>query len=198
MASSTDEDLKPGGSAASSNASQLCQAGPCQEEDNRCPICLDAITNAAHVPTCFHSFCFSCIWQWASMNAVCPICRKPFDRVLCAMEADGDYQQYLLSPFTHRQRQTSRQRMQNRSRQQQNNLRPHHSNDQPVEGRTEPAGGQQVPRINAAEGPSVSSTFREPALPNVVQHPASPVEGHPRNFSMMMLRARLLHFLDLE
>uniref|UniRef100_A0A8V0Y9J0 RING-type domain-containing protein n=1 Tax=Gallus gallus TaxID=9031 RepID=A0A8V0Y9J0_CHICK len=53
------------GSEETGSASQLQQAGPCQAADNRCPICLDAICHAAHVPTCFHCFCFSCIWQWA-------------------------------------------------------------------------------------------------------------------------------------
>uniref|UniRef100_A0A669QBX8 Zinc finger C3HC4 RING-type domain-containing protein n=1 Tax=Phasianus colchicus TaxID=9054 RepID=A0A669QBX8_PHACC len=53
------------GSEEMGNASQLQQAEACQASHSRCPICLDAICDAAHVPTCFHCFCFSCIWQWA-------------------------------------------------------------------------------------------------------------------------------------
>lgn len=189
MASNTQEDQNQSGSAEMGDASNLQQAGPCQAADNRCPICLDTICQAAHVPTCFHCFCFSCIWQWAAINAVCPICRQPFDRILCAMQADGDYQQYMLSTFTHHQRHAARGRMWNRSPRQRYNLRLRHSNDQSVAGSTEPAG---------PSGISAPSTFREPAQPNAVQRPPSPVDEHPRNISMLLLRARLLRFLELE
>uniref|UniRef100_A0A8C9LA37 RING-type domain-containing protein n=1 Tax=Pavo cristatus TaxID=9049 RepID=A0A8C9LA37_PAVCR len=64
------EDLKQSDSAEMGNASQLQQAGSCQAADNRCPICLDAICHAAHVPTCFHCFCFSCICQWATLEGL--------------------------------------------------------------------------------------------------------------------------------
>ncbi|XP_031466026.1 E3 ubiquitin-protein ligase Topors-like [Phasianus colchicus] len=178
MASNAQEDLKQSGSEEMGNASQLQQAEACQASHSRCPICLDAICDAAHVPTCFHCFCFSCIWQWAAINAVCPICRQPFDRILCAMQADGDYQRHA-----------ARERMWNRSPQQHSNLRLHHSNDQSIAERTEPAGHAGI---------SAPSTFREQALPNAVERPASPVDEHPRNFSMLLLRARLLHFLELE
>lgn len=194
MASNTQEDLKQSGSEETGNASQLQQAGPCQAADNRCPICLDAICHAAHVPTCFHCFCFSCIWQWAANNAVCPVCRQPFDRILCATQADGDYQQYLLSPFTHRRRRAARERVRNRSPHQHYNLRLRHTHDRSVAGR--PCRGPARPA--GPLGTSAPSTFREPALPNAAQRPASPVDEHPGNFSMLLLRARLLRFLGLE
>ncbi|XP_021237211.1 E3 ubiquitin-protein ligase Topors-like [Numida meleagris] len=201
MASSAQEDLKQSGSVAVGNARQLQQARPRQAADNQCPICLDIVCHAAHVPTCFHCFCFSCIWQWAAMNAVCPICRQPFDRILCAMQAAGDYEQYMLSPFTQRQRHAARERVWNRSPQRHYNLRLRHSSNRPMVRRRERTAGQQVLQVNTAAAPSSTSvpgTFREPTLPNAVQRPASPVDGHPRNFSMMLLRARLLHFLDLQ
>ncbi|XP_072216146.1 uncharacterized protein [Excalfactoria chinensis] len=201
MASNNQEDLKQGGSAEMGDASQLQQAGLCQAAENRCPICLDAICYAAHVPNCFHCFCFSCIWQWAAINAVCPICRQSFDHILSATQAGGDYQQYMLSTFTHRQRHADRERWQSRSPQQRYNLRLRHGNDRSMAGRMEPAGGQFVLPVITAAGPFAifaPRAFRMPALPNVMQLPASPMDRHPRNFNMMLLRTRLQHFLDLE
>uniref|UniRef100_A0A669QZT8 RING-type E3 ubiquitin transferase n=1 Tax=Phasianus colchicus TaxID=9054 RepID=A0A669QZT8_PHACC len=49
-------------------------------EDYRCAICLDNISNMACVDPCFHRFCFGCIQRWATMRAVCPLCRQPIDR----------------------------------------------------------------------------------------------------------------------
>ena len=41
-----------------------------------CPICLDVFNEAAHLDTCGHEFCNSCLKQWLSKSQSCPICRK--------------------------------------------------------------------------------------------------------------------------
>uniref|UniRef100_A0A8V5GMJ0 RING-type E3 ubiquitin transferase n=1 Tax=Melopsittacus undulatus TaxID=13146 RepID=A0A8V5GMJ0_MELUD len=48
--------------------------------DVLCTICMSNISDAAYVDGCLHSFCFGCIQQWAVRRAVCPLCRRPFDR----------------------------------------------------------------------------------------------------------------------
>uniref|UniRef100_A0A672UFU4 RING-type E3 ubiquitin transferase n=1 Tax=Strigops habroptila TaxID=2489341 RepID=A0A672UFU4_STRHB len=55
------------------------------EPDVPCAICMNGITDAAYVDGCLHSFCFGCIRRWAARRAVCPLCRRPFDRALWGM-----------------------------------------------------------------------------------------------------------------
>lgn len=41
-----------------------------------CPICQDLPTHPYILPSCGHSFCYSCIKSWLECNPSCPICRK--------------------------------------------------------------------------------------------------------------------------
>uniref|UniRef100_A0A8C4V3Y1 RING-type E3 ubiquitin transferase n=1 Tax=Falco tinnunculus TaxID=100819 RepID=A0A8C4V3Y1_FALTI len=78
-----EEAVEDSGSAVMASGSQLQQAGRSEApEDDPCPICLGEIDKAARVALCFHRFCFGCIQRWAAMRPVCPLCRRPFDRIL--------------------------------------------------------------------------------------------------------------------
>ncbi|CAM9680188.1 unnamed protein product [Bubo scandiacus] len=44
--------------------------------EDRCPICLNTLSNAACTMTCLHRFCFNCLWQWAEIKLECPVCRR--------------------------------------------------------------------------------------------------------------------------
>lgn len=41
-----------------------------------CPICQDVPTQPYLLPTCGHTFCYSCIKHWFQCNPSCPICRS--------------------------------------------------------------------------------------------------------------------------
>uniref|UniRef100_A0A8C0FR39 RING-type E3 ubiquitin transferase n=1 Tax=Bubo bubo TaxID=30461 RepID=A0A8C0FR39_BUBBB len=43
--------------------------------EDRCPICLITLDNAALTMPCLHRFCFSCIQRWAEIKPECPLCR---------------------------------------------------------------------------------------------------------------------------
>uniref|UniRef100_A0A669QJY9 RING-type E3 ubiquitin transferase n=1 Tax=Phasianus colchicus TaxID=9054 RepID=A0A669QJY9_PHACC len=64
-------------------------------EDYRCAICLDNISNMACVDPCFHRFCSGCIQRWATMRAVCPLCRQPIDRVLHTVRSSKSPSDFL-------------------------------------------------------------------------------------------------------
>lgn len=42
-----------------------------------CSICQDITIQPFVLPSCGHSFCYSCIKHWFAQNPSCPICRKP-------------------------------------------------------------------------------------------------------------------------
>ena len=86
-----EEAVEDSGSAVMASGSQLQQAGRSEApEDDPCPICLGEIDKAARVALCFHRFCFGCIQRWAAMRPVCPLCRRPFDRILRVLPADDE------------------------------------------------------------------------------------------------------------
>uniref|UniRef100_UPI00358F8215 E3 ubiquitin-protein ligase Topors isoform X1 n=2 Tax=Myxine glutinosa TaxID=7769 RepID=UPI00358F8215 len=66
--------------------------------DSKCPICLDRIQNRALTNSCFHSFCFLCILEWAKSKAECPLCKQTFDRIIHSVESDTNYKEYILTP----------------------------------------------------------------------------------------------------
>lgn len=43
--------------------------------DTTCTICQDPVTSATRIRACGHSFHDTCIQQWFTMNARCPVCR---------------------------------------------------------------------------------------------------------------------------
>nr|XP_047912808.1 E3 ubiquitin-protein ligase Topors-like [Anser cygnoides] len=107
-------------------ASQQQQARPLEAaEDLLCPICMNDIEKAAYVAFCLHRFCLECIQQWAERKATCPICRRPFHRLLHSVRADDDYQEYVVVSSTRRRRDVARERDRSRSPHRQSS--PHNS-----------------------------------------------------------------------
>lgn len=53
------------------------------EENQRCPICLNTLSPSERaVPDgCSHFYCFKCILRWAQMVQVCPVDRRPFNAI---------------------------------------------------------------------------------------------------------------------
>ena len=43
-------------------------------EDDECPVCFEPIQQGA-MTACKHTFCRTCLKQWASRSPECPICR---------------------------------------------------------------------------------------------------------------------------
>uniref|UniRef100_A0A8D0G3S8 RING-type E3 ubiquitin transferase n=1 Tax=Strix occidentalis caurina TaxID=311401 RepID=A0A8D0G3S8_STROC len=41
--------------------------------EDRCPVCLITLDNAALTMPCLHRFCFSCIQRWAEIKPECPL-----------------------------------------------------------------------------------------------------------------------------
>lgn len=41
-----------------------------------CPICLDAVSDAATLVWCRHRFCTKCLLSWFKVNVMCPICKQ--------------------------------------------------------------------------------------------------------------------------
>uniref|UniRef100_A0A8C3J0V3 RING-type E3 ubiquitin transferase n=1 Tax=Calidris pygmaea TaxID=425635 RepID=A0A8C3J0V3_9CHAR len=62
-------------SAPAASDTQLPQATATDaEEDIKCPICWDTVSDEGSIACCTHIFCFSCIFTWSRIRAVCPIC----------------------------------------------------------------------------------------------------------------------------
>lgn len=100
--------MAPGAEEALQESGSATAAGPGRGQweaaaAGLCPICLDDVDEAAHVDTCLHTFCFGCIRQWAAVRAACPLCRQRFGRILHAVRADDDYQEYVVGPAGCRQ-----------------------------------------------------------------------------------------------
>uniref|UniRef100_A0A8C4VBF4 RING-type E3 ubiquitin transferase n=1 Tax=Falco tinnunculus TaxID=100819 RepID=A0A8C4VBF4_FALTI len=69
-------------SSPAASTSQVPQAASTDaSEDIMCTICQDTITDEASINQCSHIFCFACILEWSRRNAVCPICRCPFQYI---------------------------------------------------------------------------------------------------------------------
>jgi hypothetical protein len=46
-----------------------------EDQDRRCPICLESIVDPVTLVICHHSFCYPCISQWFRRQARCPVCK---------------------------------------------------------------------------------------------------------------------------
>ena len=48
-----------------------------------CSICLDTVTARGVIDACDHLFCYDCIIKWGTSAAnTCPVCKRPFHRVV--------------------------------------------------------------------------------------------------------------------
>ncbi|XP_073502234.1 E3 ubiquitin-protein ligase DTX3L-like [Phyllobates terribilis] len=55
-------------------------------EEDRCPVCLDQMTNKKVLPKCKHEFCADCLQKCLDMKPVCPVCCVP---VVIGNQPDG-------------------------------------------------------------------------------------------------------------
>lgn len=157
-----EEALEERGSAARASMSQLPPAGPSETAANdQCPICLGDIENAAYVAFCLHSFCFTCIRQWARGRDACPLCRQPFERVLHTVRADDDYKECTVILSSCRRRNAARIR--SRSPQRRYSLRRRPTDYDPSAGRRGPVGRDREQRDDIAPGPSNATSQQAPA-----------------------------------
>ncbi|XP_054042969.1 E3 ubiquitin-protein ligase Topors-like [Rissa tridactyla] len=174
MASGAEEGPEQSSSAVRAGPSQVQQAGQLEAAaEDLCPICMNTIRKATHVPGCFHCFCFGCIHQWARRRSTCPVCRQPFDHVLHVVRLDDGYRERAVSTSACRQRSAARNRVRSRSPQRRYNLRPRPTNSGQGAGRRQPERRNQAVRGDTAPGfPNV------PAQQAAGERPDSPPVRH--------------------
>lgn len=59
--------------------------------NNTCSICLNTINDPAVANNCLHSFCQSCIVEWARRSNQCPVCRTSFSQILINIRSDNNF-----------------------------------------------------------------------------------------------------------
>ncbi|KAJ4458220.1 putative E3 ubiquitin-protein ligase [Paratrimastix pyriformis] len=66
-----------------------------------CAICLEPVPSTrAFLDPCFHSFCFYCIVQWASLHKPeCPLCKRPFTKLIHSVVSVNEYQVTPIASF---------------------------------------------------------------------------------------------------
>ncbi|EEC12448.1 conserved hypothetical protein [Ixodes scapularis] len=72
--------------------------------DNTCAICLGKPENKSFTDSCFHTFCFGCLAEWAKLKPECPLCKQRFKSIIHSVRSLEDYDQYFLSEEQHRTR----------------------------------------------------------------------------------------------
>ncbi|KAK4816927.1 hypothetical protein QYF61_025423 [Mycteria americana] len=163
MVSDAEEALEESGSAVTACRSQLQRAGQSEaSEDDPCPICLGEINNAACVALCFHRFCFGCIQRWAATRTVCPLCRRPFDRVLQVLPADDEEEEDRVGSPACRQRNVARERSRSRSPQRRYVLARSAVNNGIAARRRRPVGSSQALRSDRAPLPPNTTSQQAP------------------------------------
>ncbi|TRZ09936.1 hypothetical protein HGM15179_017171 [Zosterops borbonicus] len=60
------------------------------EMGGNCVICQDTWDDVASTLPCGHHFCQGCILQWAQINPVCPLCRRPIETVRFSDDAERE------------------------------------------------------------------------------------------------------------
>lgn len=75
-----------------------CQVRPpsSSSPEPNCPICLGKIEGKAYAHGCFHTFCKTCLFEWAKVKNECPVCRQSFDKIIYNIKAIDDYDEYLV------------------------------------------------------------------------------------------------------
>jgi len=76
-----------------------CQVRPpsSSSPEPNCPICLGKIEGKAYAHGCFHTFCKTCLFEWAKVKNECPVCRQSFDKIIYNIKAIDDYDEYLVA-----------------------------------------------------------------------------------------------------
>jgi hypothetical protein len=54
-----------------------------------CPICLEQMKLPSRLDSCFHSFCFACIIEWAKQTVTCPLCKSAFGSLIHSFDSKG-------------------------------------------------------------------------------------------------------------
>ncbi|EGD78993.1 hypothetical protein PTSG_01964 [Salpingoeca rosetta] len=68
------------------------------DEQESCPICLDALNDKALLDGCFHSFCFECIMSWLNVSRTCPLCKAPVSSVIHSIKSATIFKRITLPP----------------------------------------------------------------------------------------------------
>ena len=61
--------------------------------DARCSVCLGEIKDRSFPKRCSHAFCFACLVEWSKVQAVCPLCKRPFTHIIHNIRSNDDYDQ---------------------------------------------------------------------------------------------------------
>ncbi|KAH9366693.1 hypothetical protein HPB48_021194 [Haemaphysalis longicornis] len=85
--------LKMAAAASSSPPRNRNTASP----EDSCAICLGAPENKSFTDSCFHTFCFACLAEWAKVKAECPLCKQRFESIIHSVRSLEDYDQYFVS-----------------------------------------------------------------------------------------------------
>jgi len=57
------------------------------KDTDKCPVCIQQITEPKSFSSgCFHEFCFECIFRWSQIKKECPLCKRPFDRIIFSVQ----------------------------------------------------------------------------------------------------------------
>lgn len=59
-----------------------------------CSICLGSLINTSFTDSCLHQFCFTCLLQWSTIRAECPLCKQCFKSIIHSVRSEEDYDQY--------------------------------------------------------------------------------------------------------
>ncbi|XP_065519417.1 E3 ubiquitin-protein ligase Topors-like [Lathamus discolor] len=187
MVLSPEERLQQSSSATMAGRRRLERAGRQEAApDVPCTICMSTISDAAYVDGCLHSFCFGCIQQWAARRAVCPLCRRPFDRLLHTVRADDDYEEYVVSSSARPPRSVSRAQVYS-------HLRSRPSIPRPVRRRRGFAGRLRGPSADAASWRSGSPTQQDAG-----ERPAGPAEAPIRRYDLDAVTGQLFTFMQSQ
>lgn len=66
--------------------------------DERCPVCLEKLSNKALLNNCLHQFCLTCITKWSNVSKQCPLCKETFEKAIHSIEASGYFETHLFEP----------------------------------------------------------------------------------------------------
>ena len=63
-----------------------------------CSICLLQVQQETrgYTNTCFHCFCFECIFEWSKVKAICPLCKSQFKLIYYDIKSIDDYKEYKM------------------------------------------------------------------------------------------------------
>lgn len=64
--------------------------------EDGCAICLGTPENKSFTDSCFHTFCFACLAEWAKVKAECPLCKQRFKSIIHSVRSLEDYDEYFV------------------------------------------------------------------------------------------------------